>query len=124
VDWLEGMWVQLLAVAAEEPATSSAADAAAAGASPEPSLAQGDPGETESGTFGLPRGLFTVVCLGVVLILLAALFMVRRFLGMIMNVVFLLMGTTLVIVALFGHQLGIFDAIAELAEAGRQQPTP
>ena len=67
--------------------------------------------------FGLPRAVVTVLGVGVAVMLLAILFLVRRFAGTIMNVVFLMLGAALVIIALFGHQIGVYDAIDEIVNA-------
>ena len=74
--------------------------------------------------FGFSRSVATLVGVGAALVLLGVLFMVRRFLGVIMNIVFLLLGTALVIVALFGNQIGIYDAIDEIIKSGKQAPGP
>lgn len=90
------------------------ANAAAA----EPLVAPTDDGQV----LGLSRALVTLLGVGVALMLLAVLFLIRRFIGTIMNVVFLLLGAALVIVALFGQQIGIYDAIDQILEAGQTGP--
>ncbi len=72
--------------------------------------------------FGLSRAVVTLVGLGVALMLLALLFLLRRFMGTIMNITFLLLGALLVIIALFGHQIGIYDAIDALLRADSAAP--
>jgi hypothetical protein len=67
--------------------------------------------------FGLSRAVVTLLGLGAALMLLALLFLIRRFMGTIMNITFLLLGALLVIIALFGHQIGVYDAIDTLISA-------
>lgn len=74
--------------------------------------------------FGMQRSVVTVLGIGIALVLLAVLFLIRRFIGTVMNMVFLLLGVVLVIVALFGHQIGIYDAIDDVIKAGRHGAGP
>lgn len=74
----------------------------------------------DASTLGFGRSVVTVIALGIALILLAVLFLLRRFLGVVINVIFVLIGAFLVVIALFGHDIGVYAAIDAIVRSGAE----
>ena len=55
--------------------------------------------------------IFGVLAVGAVLVLLGLLFLIRKFLAVVVNLFMILLGVALVLIAAFGHPLGIWDLI-------------